>query len=411
MVLHRGSDMNLKGSRRKKKGMVDNCNCKPWSELPEALLDLITKLLGVIDYLMFGCVCKGWRLYVAAHRKEFMASQPPLVVLLSSYARRTCYFYSIFDQKLYKAILPDLVGKRCSGVSCGYFVMEDKKKSADSQIWFLNPFTRHELRFSSPPNRYLSIILASLPTPLQEFVIIAIDVFFLQFRKSTDVNWTVYDCRDLFKDHFKDYSRWLLDGAVFKGKIYILTNHGEIGILNPNSYPYVTLLEVKGIGYKSSGLRLLAFEDKLLMIHRYDDRVWQKFQVYELNFLKMKWVKMQNLNDQALFLSNKSSGFSDMTRWRGSQQTMKYEGWSVSQRPKNCIYNLGAPVEEYSIHFLDDTYPESFPIIDIEDFMDLMEESLDVPLCCKISIRDASSGAQFWFFPNLCSSVDALYDD
>ena len=120
---------------------------------------------------------------------------------------------------------------------------------------------------------------------------------------------------------------------------------------------------------------------------------------------------MQNLNDQALFLSNKSSGFSDMTRWRGSQQTMKYEGWSVSQRPKNCIYNLGAPVEEYSIHFLDDTYPESFPIIDIEDFMDLMEESLDVPLCCKISIRDASSGAPFWFFPNLCSSGDALYDD
>ena len=257
MVLHRGSDMNLKGSRRKKKGMVDNCNCKPWSELPEALLDLITKSLGVIDYLMFSCVCKEWRLYVAAHRKEFMASQPPLVVLLSSYARRTCYFYSIFDQKLYKAILPDLVGKRCSGVSCGYFVMEDKKKSADSQIWFLNPFTRHELRFSSPPNRYLSIILASLATPLQEFVIIAIDVFFLQFRKSTDVNWTVYDCRDLFKDHFTDYSRWLLDGVVFKGKIYILTNHGEIGILNLNSYPYVTLLEVKGIGYKSSGLRLL----------------------------------------------------------------------------------------------------------------------------------------------------------
>ena len=188
MVLHRGSDMSLKGSRRKKKGMVDNCNCKPWSELPEALLDLITKLLGVIDYLMFSCVCKEWRLYVAAHRKEFMASQPPLVVLLSSYARRTCYFYSIFDQKLYKAILPDLVGKRCSGVSCGYFVMEDKKKSADSQIWFLNPFTRHELRFSSPPNRYLSIILASLAMPLQEFVIIAIVVFFLQFRKSTDVN-------------------------------------------------------------------------------------------------------------------------------------------------------------------------------------------------------------------------------
>ena len=29
------------------------------------LLDLMTKLLGAIDYLIFGCVCKRWRSYVA----------------------------------------------------------------------------------------------------------------------------------------------------------------------------------------------------------------------------------------------------------------------------------------------------------------------------------------------------------
>ena len=145
----------------------------------------------------------------------------------------------------------------------------------------------------------------------------------------------------------------------------------------------MTLLKVKRIGYRSYGLQLFAFEDKLLMIHRYDnDTVWQQYQVYELNFLKMEWVKTQNLKDQALFLSNKSSGFSDMIRWRGSQQTMNCGGWSVSQRPKNCIYGLGAPVEEYAVQFLDDIYPKSFPIIDREDFMDMMEESLDVPLCC-----------------------------
>ncbi|XP_075663610.1 uncharacterized protein LOC142633276 [Castanea sativa] len=341
-----------------------------------------------------------------------MASQPPLVVLLSSYARRTCYFYSIFDQRLYKAILPNLVGKTCSGVYCGYFVMLDKKKSADSQIWLLNPFTRHELRFSSPPNPYFSVIFASLPTPSQEFVIIATkgEYPFLQFHKSTDVNWTVYDYTNLFKGHFADDFWWFVDGAVFKGKIYIITNHGDIGILNPNSHPYVTLLKVKGIGCRSSGLQLLAFVDKLLMIHIYDT-VWQRFQVYELNFLKMEWEKMQNLKDQALFLSNESPGFSNMTRWRGSQQTMNCGGWSVSQRPKNCTYSLGAPVEEYTILFLDDLYSKSFPIIDTEDFVDMMEESLDVPLCSKISIRDASSGAPFWYFPNLSSSVDALYDD
>ena len=99
MVLQGGSDLNLKGPRSKKKKMVDTSNWRPWSELHEVLLHLIANQLGAIDYLMFGCVCKGWRLYVAAHRKEFMASQPPLV-FLSTQAKRDCHFYSIFNRRL-----------------------------------------------------------------------------------------------------------------------------------------------------------------------------------------------------------------------------------------------------------------------------------------------------------------------
>ena len=33
---------------------------RPWSELHEVLLHLITNQLGAIDYLMFGSICKGW---------------------------------------------------------------------------------------------------------------------------------------------------------------------------------------------------------------------------------------------------------------------------------------------------------------------------------------------------------------
>ena len=100
------------------------------------LLDLMTKPLGAIDYLIFGCVCKRWRSYVAEFRQKFMASQPSLVVLLSPYARKYCYFYSTFDQSLYKVKLPDLVGKRCSRVCCGYFVMEDQKKELIPRFGF-----------------------------------------------------------------------------------------------------------------------------------------------------------------------------------------------------------------------------------------------------------------------------------
>ena len=140
MVLQGDSDINLRRPRNKKKRLVDNSNLRPWSELPEALVHQITKQLGAIGYLMFGCVCRGWRLYVVAHRQEFMASQPPLVVFLSTLAKRACYFYSIFDQKTYKATLPNLIGKSCYSLTCGYLVMEDKNKMRHSQIWLSESF-------------------------------------------------------------------------------------------------------------------------------------------------------------------------------------------------------------------------------------------------------------------------------
>ena len=105
-----------------------------------------------------------------------MASQPPLVVFLSMHAQRACYFYSIFDQRSYKATLPNLIGKSCFGLTCGYLVMVDKKKETHSQIWLLNPFTRPERCFPSPPYPYCSVVLASLALPLQDFVIIAIGI-------------------------------------------------------------------------------------------------------------------------------------------------------------------------------------------------------------------------------------------
>nr|POE97347.1 hypothetical protein CFP56_31039 [Quercus suber] len=401
MALRGRSDMNLKGSTSKKKKMVDNSDWRPWSELPVGLLDQITKSLGAIDHLMFGCVCRRWRLYAVAHRQEFMISQPPLVVFLSYRAQRACYFYDIFDQRLYKATLPNLVGKSISGLTCGYMIMKDKKERKDSPIWLLNPFTRHEHRFPCPPMPYCAVILASLATPSREFIIVAIDPV-LQFCRSTDVNWTVHDLNDTFVSSSTDRSPhwWFVDGVVFKGKIYVLTNLGEIGVLTLNSHPYVTLLEVKGIeDYWSYRIKLLAFDDKLLMIHRFDSFLW-KFEVYELNFAKMTWVKMQNLKDEALFLSPRTSGYSNVTKWRGSQQ------------PMNCIYNLLVGEYGYTLQFLDgnfSNFPKSFLLMK-KEYSTFFTSELEAPRC-KISLPGTNYNTLSWYFPNLSCSVDALSDN
>ena len=154
-----------------------------------------------------------WRLYVAPYKQEFMAYQPSLFIFLSRNAKRACYFYSIFDHRFYKAKLPNLVGKSCTGITCGYLVMKDKKKTENSQIWPLNPSTRHELHFPNPPNVCSRFILASLATTLPAFVLIAFGWCgpYLQFCRSTDISWTVYDSRDKFIGFVSPFLRLLME--------------------------------------------------------------------------------------------------------------------------------------------------------------------------------------------------------
>jgi hypothetical protein len=178
-------------------------------------------------------------------------------------------------------------------------VLEDKKRRADSQIWLINPFTRHELRFPSPPNTYCYVILASLATPSQEFVLIGFCTWqpYLQFRRSTDINWTVYDYNDKFNGHPRHNPWMIIDGAVFKGKVYVLTSHAEIGVFNLNSHPYVTLLNLKSFANLNHGLklRLLGSDERILMIHEINRFNYKDYEVYKLNFSKMQWVKRRSL--------------------------------------------------------------------------------------------------------------------
>ena len=370
--------MELQGDSRrrsKKKKIVfapsDNNNWRPWSELPETLLRQITNWLGAIDYLVFACVCRTWRLYALAKKQGFMASQPPLVVLfLHRGAKNFCYFYSIVDQRLFKALLPSLIGKELFGVSFGYLIIVDKKKISGSEIWLLNPFTGHELFYSSPPNQFQYVALASLATSLPEFIIICFSRECLQFRRSTDVNWTQYKY---------DNPNMIYSFALFNGKMYI-SNFEGTRVLNLNPlHPHLTLLNVKSNANVYPGLwQLLCFDKQLLLISGCSD-----FEVYELNFLKMELVKIPNLGDQALFqVGSKFSATSNITSWE-----------AVGIPPSNnCIYSICEYDSDYSVKFFDGRCPQSFPILRGERYIP--------PRCNK-----------FWYFPHQSCRVDSLCED
>ena len=145
---------------------------------------------------------------------------------------------------------------------------------------------------------------------LPQYVLIAFSTWcpYLQFCRSTDINWTVYDYSGKF-DESQENNHWkIIDGVVFKGKIYVTITHAEIGVLNLNSHPYVTLLKVNRNAKLKRGIwRFLVSGEQHLMIYAISCR---NHKVYELNFSTMKWVKMQNFGDQSLFFDfPQSSGF------------------------------------------------------------------------------------------------------
>ncbi|KAI4351532.1 hypothetical protein L6164_005890 [Bauhinia variegata] len=139
-----------------------------------------------------------------------MASQAPLILLLSPYARRSCYFYNIFECKMYKALFPSFVGKFCAGITGGYLVMDDKNEKADDPLWLVNPITIDELYFPRLTNLLDCIFLVSVPKPRGEFMLIGFSMIppVLLFCRTGDVQWTTYEIQD------HDFGP-PIDGAVF----------------------------------------------------------------------------------------------------------------------------------------------------------------------------------------------------
>ena len=345
-----------------------------WSDLPHELLYEITKKsLSVIDYLILGSVCRGWKSFAEEYKKEFMASQTPLALFFSS---KAISFYSIFDQRLYKVLLPSPISNqnRCFGFTCGYLVFLDKKnRREDSQLWMLHPFTRHELRFHEPPKPYNRVILASVATPVPEFVLIAFCQFLPCFQvcRSTQTNWTQFDLNNI------PFPWRIRDAIVFKGKIYVLTSEAEIGVLHLSPHLHVTLLNV---GHRphmdmNRGVQCLVSDGQHLMMV-VSSLASIQHTVYELNFVHMEWMMMVNFADQALFLGRSmGSGFCNITRWEGRQQ------------PSNCIYELGSRNRRYIVSFLDGRHH-------------MFSQGNHMP---NDSLFDP-----FWYFPHLSYNVDSL---
>lgn len=310
-----------------------NWSWRPWSELPDDLLDVISRPLPMMDHLSFSGVCRSWRASALACKKDKIAAQPPFLVAVSAEVKGRLFFYDIFEGRRYKTEFPNFADKFCIGFCCGYLMMEDR--NAQNFLWLVNPFTRHELQFPAPPERIRHAVITSLVPSDSSIVALSADYETLLFCCPGFVNWIGLPVPS---------KSWVyLDLTIFKKKIYALTSQGKVWEVNPNSNFPLKLVAVKRVpyldnmglgrrfGFLSPTLHLVASEEELLMVNLIPR---EQPQVFKLDFKMKQWVKIERLGDKIIFLSDvQCSVVGNSDRWGGCSNSI----YSVNLVANLCL--------------------------------------------------------------------------
>lgn len=372
----------------KKLKSCNNDECRRWSDLPTELLYLILMQLTFIDIFAFGGVCKSWRLLASTHRQEFMEGQSPLIVALSRRAKRTGLLYNVFEGSIFKTVIPNFSRRTCCAISCGYLVIKDNRST--SGLWLFNPVTREEFLLSHPHFVVRRVIVASSTMDSSDITIVALSMCSDRSFDNDGGNLEIYRPRDehpaVLHSIFEPYS--ILDLAIFKGKVFALSNLVRVGILNLRPHPMVTMLEVKRTCIPTNEvmfMRLVASDKQLFLFNFHSAN--NMFKLYELNFVRMEWLEVDNLGDQALFVSSiklKDLRFSnpmsievvDAKRWGGRN---------------NCLYYLDSETYRCDCFSLDGSLLQSFQIAGNK--------------------KTSNFAKALWYFPHLSCSTPSLSED
>ncbi|KEH44147.1 hypothetical protein MTR_1g109090 [Medicago truncatula] len=109
-------------------------------ELPIDVLDIISQTLDFDDFFWLAGVWKNWRTFHKIHRRNFLASQEPLILQVSYDVIRSLSIISIPDQKInYRLNIDECFWNYAYVTSSnGYFISVGRNNS----ILLLNPFTK-----------------------------------------------------------------------------------------------------------------------------------------------------------------------------------------------------------------------------------------------------------------------------
>ncbi|CAH1416165.1 unnamed protein product [Lactuca virosa] len=177
-----------------------------------------------------GGVCKSWRSLALSNRKRFMASRPPLSVIISPSPppmsmcisrprayNNTCYLTD-FEGRKFKTIIPHSASRICVGLTCGYLILFGRKTN---DFWLVNAITRHQLHFPCVPF-YVNGFPYSRVKAILVFSPLVSWWWFVILDESTHIIWFTRAGKGAWNHVYSTFP--IIDLHYFKGKIYTLNS-------------------------------------------------------------------------------------------------------------------------------------------------------------------------------------------
>jgi len=310
-------------------------------ELLWDVLDIISKTLDFDDLFEFAGVSKNWRAFYKICRRNFLASflesQEPLLLQISYRDEGSFSFISIPDQKVYCFKMMEHCFRYTYVTSSrGYLFMVGDNSN---QFMLINLFTRMKKVISTPTFEVISSYLPgrallAFGKCSEGFVLVVLCGYRLCVYQSRNCCWVT-------SSTMRDAGR-VVDFVVLHNIIYVVTNNFNIGVLGLN-YANIKFLKLKSTPDVPFSLcpRLVNCDEQLLVV---DSTCEEIRNVYKIDFSTMNYVKLETLDDIALFYV--SNGFERNCYALSNPNLWGYE--------RNSVYVIGILSAVCSVYSGDD---------------------------------------------------------